>query len=263
MFGIVQRRLRTHAEFETAWNTPIDIPNFVRDLGEPGSLSTESGFQAAAHFIGGSLERFDFKLFRNGGLPLLERRTPPLREEILIHLGPNAVRGAHLPVSLELHICHEGLREIRERYLPGAGRPPSVLVSGNIGLTQQVPTYDIWNVATEDALPELLSHVRQDVLPFLELLDSPNQLRRAIFDGEAPIFDHCTSIEWLLIEFGRKDARDYVRALIDNEDIAVRDFWTHHDSVKSEIGASIKSGESARNLAVIAVSHDLFKRWLY
>lgn len=263
MFGIVQRRLRTFAEFESAWSTPVDIPIFVRDLGEPGSLSTESGLQAAAHFIGGSLERFDFKLFRNGGLPLLERRTPPLREEILIHLGPNAVRGAYLPISLELHICHEGLREVRERYWLGAGRPPIVLVNGNIGLTQEVPTYDIWNVATEDALPELLSTVRQDVLPFLELLDSPNQLRRAIFDSEAPLFDHATAIEWLLIEFGRKDARDYVRALIDNEDIAVRDFWSHHDSIKSETGAAIKSGETARNLAVIAVSHDLFKRWLY
>jgi hypothetical protein len=263
MFGIVQRRLRTLAEYEEAWVTPVDVPNFVRELGEPGSLSTESGFQAAAHFIAGSLERSDFKLFRNGGLPLLERRTPPFREEILLRLGPNAVRGAYLPVSLELHICHEGLREIRERYWLGAGRPPMVLVSGNIGLTQQIPTFDIWNVLTEDALSELLSTIRQDVLPFLELLDAPNQLRRAIFDFEAPLFDHSTAIEWLLIEFGRKDARDYVRALIDNEDIAVRDFWSHHDAVKSELGAAIKTGETARNLAVIAVSHDLFRRWLY
>lgn len=263
MFGITQRRLRTYAEFEEAWTTPIEIPSFVRDLGEPGSLSTESGFQAAAHFLGGSLERFDFKLFRNGGLPLLERRTPPLREEILIKLGPNPVRGAYLPISLELHLSHEGLREIRERYCLGAGRPSSILVSGNIGLAQHVPTYDIWNVATEDALPELLAMVRNDLLPFLELLDSPNQLRRAIFDHEAPMFDHTTAIEWLLIEFGRKDARDYVRALIDNEDLAVRDFWDHHDSLKNETGVAINSGEMARNLAVIAFSHDLFRRWLY
>lgn len=263
MFGIVQRRLRTLAEFDEAWSTPIDVPVFVRDLGEPGSLSIDSCFQSAAHFIAGSLERSEFKLFRNGGLPLLERRTPPLREEILLKLGPNAVRGAYVPVALELHICHEGLREVRERYWLGAGRPPIVLVSGNIGLTQQVPTLDIWNVATEDALSELLYTIRNDVLPFLEVLDSPNQLRRSIFDFEVPLFDHATSIEWLLIEFGRKDARDYVRALIDNEDVAVRDFWSHHDAVRTELGAAIKTGDTARNLAVIAVSHDLFKRWLY
>ena len=263
MFGIVQRRLRTIAEFEEAWSTPLDVPKFVRDLGEPGSLSTESGYQAAAHFIGGSLESSEFKLFRNGGLPLLERRTPPLREEILLKLGPNAVRGAYLPISLELRVSHEGLREVRERYWLGAGRPSVVLVQGNIGLVQQVPTLDIWNVATEDALPELVYNIRQEVLPFLEMLYSPNMLRRAIFDFEAPLFDHATSIEWFLIEFGKKEARDYVRALIDNEDIVVQDFWSHHDAVKSELGAAIKTGETARNLAMIAVSHDLYRLWLY
>lgn len=263
MFGIVQRRLHTAVEFETAWSTPVDIPVFVRDLGEPGSLSPEAGFQAAAHYIAGSLDRFDFRLYRNGGNPVLERRVSSLRENILIQFGPHPVRGAYLPISLDLHISHDGLREVRERYWLGEGRPPTVLVSGNIGLTQPVPTYDIWNVATEDALPELVHSIRNDVLPFLELLDAPSLLRRAIFDSEVPLIDHSTAIEWLLVEFGRKDARDYVRALMDNEDVAVRDFWTQHDAAKAGQPSGNVTGETTRSLAVIAASHDLFRSWLY
>lgn len=263
MFGIAQRRLKTLREFEEAWTTPIEVPTFVRDLGEPGSMTPEANVQAAAHYVGGFLDRFDFRLFRNGGMPLLERRTPPLREEILIRQGAHSVRGAYVPMSFELHVSHEGLREIRERYWTGAGRPPIVLVSGNIGLTQQVPTFDIWNAANDSSLKELCFTLQQDVLPYLELLDSPNQLRRAIFDFEAPLFDHTAAIEWLLMEFGRKDARDYIRALVDLEDVAVNEFWMHHDMLRSETSIAVKAGETSRNLAVIAFSHDLFRRWLY
>ena len=263
MFGIVQRRFKTQREFDEVWNTPTDVPALVRDLGMPGSLEVESTFHGAVHYLAGYMQRFDFRLFRNGGLPLIERRTGVVIEEVLVRLGPNAVRGAYLPISLQLHVCHDGLREVRERYWPTAGRPPVSLVSGNIGLIQTVPTYDIWNVATEDSLGEITDCLRQDLLPYLELLSSPNQLRRAIFDGEAPMFDPATSVEWLLMEFGRSDAREYIRQLIDAEDVVIRDFWTEHDQLKTQKQVAYLPGNLTHNLAVIAFSHDICRRWLY
>jgi len=263
MFGVIQRRFKTHREWEEVWTTPVDVPSFVKDLGEPGSLEVQSTFHGAVHYLAGYLQRFDFRLFRNGGLPLIERRTGPIIEEVLVRMGPNPVRGAYLPISLKLHVSHEGLRPIRERYWPTAGRPPVLIVSGNVGLTQESPTFDIWNVATEDSLREITTSFRSDLLPYLELLQSPNQLRRAIFDGKAPMFDPATSVEWLLMEYGRTDAREYIRQLMDAEDVAIRDFWTTHDSLSQKTQIGYLPGNLTHNLAVIAYSHDICKRWLY
>jgi hypothetical protein len=44
MFGIIQRRFKTQIEWEDVWNTPVDVPTLVRDLGMPGSLEVESTF---------------------------------------------------------------------------------------------------------------------------------------------------------------------------------------------------------------------------
>ena len=263
MFGIIQRRFKTQAEWDEVWNTPVNVPTLVRDLGTPGSLEVESTFHGAVHFLAGYLQRFDFRLFRNGGLPLIERRTGQLIEEVLVRLGPTPIRGVYMPISLQLHVCHDGLREVRERYWPTAGRPPVSLVSGNIGLIQTVPTFDIWNVATEDALVEITESFRNDLLPYLEMLSSPNQLRRAIFYGEAQMFDPATSVEWLLMEFGHADARQYMRQLIDSEDIAIRDFWAEHDNLKTQKQIGYMPGNMTHNLAVIAFSHDICRRWLY
>lgn len=263
MFGVTQRRLKSQKEWEQVWNTPVDVPSFIRDLGEPGSLEVQSTFHGSVHFLAGYLQRFDFRLFRNGGLPLIERRSGPVIEEILVRLGPSPVRGAYLPVSLHLHVCNENLREVRERYWPSAGRPPVSLVSGNIGLVQTRPTYDVWNLATEDSLTQLTLSFREDLLPYLELLASPNQLRRAIFDHEAPMFDHVTAVEWLLMEFGRSDAREYIRQLMDSEDVVIRDFWATHDKFSTQTRVGYLPGDMTHNLAVIAYSHDICKRWLY
>ena len=263
MFGVVQRRFKTQSEWDTVWNTPVDVPNFVKDLGEPGSLEVQSTFHGAVHFLAGFLQRYDFRLFRNGGLPLIERRDGVVIEEILVRLGPNPVRGTYLPISLNLHVCNEGLREVRSRYWPTAGRPPVSLVSGNIGLVQTIPTHDIWNVATEDSLTEITRTFKEDLLPYLELLASPNHLRRRIFERTAPMFDHSTAVEWLLMEFGRGDARDYIRQLIDTEDIPVQDFWKKHDALSGQRALRYLAGEPTHPFAVIAYSHDVCKRWLY
>ena len=104
---------------------------------------------------------------------------------------------------------------------------------------------------------------REDMLPYLELLASPNQLRRQIFDREAPMIDHSTAVEWLLMEFGRSDAREYIRQLIDSEDIPVQEFWQKHDALSNIRQYGYVAGDTTHNLAVIAFSHDVCKRWLY
>jgi hypothetical protein len=263
MFGVIQRRFSSHEHFESAWKTEIEIPSLVRDLGEPGSLEVEQSFHGSVHYLAGYLERVEFKLFRNGGLPLIERRTGDLREELLVRLAPNGVRGAYIPVKIDLCVSNSGLREIRERYWHGSGRPPISFFSGNIGLLQEVRTFDLWNVATEDALSQLVRNIRDYTLPFLELLASPAQMRRAIFDSEIAVLDHASCLEYLIMEFGTADARQYIRQLIDDGTVQSTEFWVHHDLLKQRTQVSLKPGEDVQNLAAIALTHDLCKRWLY
>jgi hypothetical protein len=263
MFGVVQRRFQTQEEFETSWLTNIEVPSLIRDLGQPGSLDVEATFHGAVHYISGYLERFEFQLFRNGGLPLIERHTGDMREELIVRLGPNGVRGAYIPVALSLHLSHAGLREVRERYWPGSGRAPISFYSGNIGLLQTPATYDIWNVCTEDSLTQLVATLRGEVLPFLEMLSSPAQMRKAIFEREIPQLGIPTCLEWLLLEFGHADARQFIRQLIDQKELPVDVFWSNHDALRNQLQIAFQPGDAIHNVAVIALSHDLCRRWLY
>ncbi|HLO99379.1 MAG TPA: hypothetical protein VK171_12355 [Fimbriimonas sp.] len=263
MLSVVQLRLNSLNEWTNAWETPVPVPDLVTDLIERTVETPTESVSSAIHYLAGYLARFDFSLFRNGGQPLIERRTGPVQEEILIRVGKHATAGSYIPISFDLHVNHADLREVRDRYWTAAGRPPTSLVGGNSGLVQAKRTFDIWNVAPSDALAELVKHFREDVLPYFELLASPNQLRRMVFAGEAQLFDPVTSLEWLLMEFGRSDAKEYLRQLLNDEQVTPASFWQEHDIAKSQKFIGVRNGDITQSLAVIAVSHDLCKRWVY
>jgi hypothetical protein len=65
------------------------------------------------------------------------------------------------------------------------------------------------------------------------------------------------------MEFGRSEARQLMRQLIDSQDIAIRDFWQEHDNLKNLKRVGYLPGHLTHNLAVIAFSHDICRRWLY
>lgn len=73
-------------------------------------------FQNASHFLAGSLSRDGYRLFRNGGLPLLERQWNDWTAEILMRMGPNPVKGKWVPVTVDLHVSNFRLAGVRERY---------------------------------------------------------------------------------------------------------------------------------------------------
>ena len=77
------------------------------------------------------------------------------------------------------------------------------------------------------------------------------------------MFDAASSVEWLLMEFGRSEAREYIRQLMDAQDVAIQDFWKEHDQLANQTRIGYMPGDVTHNLAVIAFSHDICKRWLY
>lgn len=260
MHAIVQRRLRTQFDWEQVWLTQTSVPAIIRELSEEHALEPKEAGEAAIHFLAGHLQREGFKLFRNGGLPLIERRSGLLIEELLIRSGPYAIKGAYVPISMQVHVSHEGLREVRERYWRAAGRPPVVLVSGNVGLLQAEPTWDIWNVAHEGSYGELIRFLDDEVLDYLDDLSNPRTMLTRLFESEVPLMEPCTALEYLLCEYGRGEARRYLNEKILNADEVKAGFQIVLEVVQSAATPSFRPGQPLRNIAVIVHSYDLNRR---
>lgn len=256
--GATQRRLATAAEWERAWVARPDLPGVVRELADGDGVEPREAFHGAVYFLAGALERDGFVLFRNGGLPLLERRQGDLRQEILVRMGPHPARGAVVPIALHIHVSHAGLRDVRERYWPALGHVPTSVAGGNIGLLQEPPTHDIWNVAGERSLSELRAHLEAHLIPYLDLLENPRRLRLALWEGRVPLVDVATATEMLLMAFGREEARDFLeeRVLADDER---RGRFRAYCRTLDE-APFCRPGETLRNVAVITRAHRLLGR---
>ena len=260
MHAIVQRRLRTQYDWEQVWLSQTSVPAIIRELSEKEALEPKLAAEAAIHFIGGHLKREGFRLFRNGGLPLLERRTGPLIEELIIRSGPHGVKGAYVPISMQIHVSHDGLRQIRDRYWKTAGRPPVVLASGNSGLIQTEPTWDIWNVSSTDSCSELLTFLDDEVLEYYDDLASPTSMQKGLFWDGIPLIDACTAIEYLLCEFGRAEARRYLHEVVLNTEETKLGFQTVLEFVQSSPSLYFQAGQLLRNIAVIVNAYNLDRR---
>jgi hypothetical protein len=136
------------------------------------------------------------------------------------------------------------------------------MVSGNCGLLQTTPTYDIWNVSTAVSHELILKSLDDDIFPFLDMLLEPRLLRSAILDNEAPLFDPITSMEFLLLEFGAADARTFLNKLMETGELDQAKYENAYQMIRTVKEACFLPGEPIHNLAVIALTHRLHRRWL-
>lgn len=202
----------TESAFRSAWYEP--------SIGQRrtifGQNAERESFVSAAHFVGGSLLHSGFRLFRNGGLPLLERRVGPLVQEIILDPGPGAIQGRYIPMSVRVHISHEGMREVRQRYWTPASRAPVVIASGQLGLLDLPPGFVIWNVASsEDTLEPLARWIDGLALPWFELFEDPMELARRVCEQRVPLLKNVDALELVLAEFGPYQARRFLRDLVE------------------------------------------------
>jgi len=260
MLAVVQRRFRSLREWESAWLQPTVVPSLLRDLGATDGVRSDEAFQSAVHFLAGFLRRDGFELFRNGGLPLLERREGPWIEEVLVRLGPNPVEGAYLPVTVQVHLSHTGFREVRQRYWPSLSRPPIIVLSGNAGLVQSPPTFDLWNIASPSMLDELAGWLDHELLQFLADIESPSITRRQLFGDGITLVDAPTALEYILVEFGRAEATRYLEEVILAREGVFEGFREVYSAIAKTKSPGFVAGQHLRNVAVIAHAYDLIGR---
>ena len=192
----VRRTFVEAAAYEAAWQAQTG-----RDA------TAEARVAAIATEVAQGLARRGFRLFHNGGLPLLDRRQGEHRVEILLPTQPQGD-----DFSVRFHLTHEGVGNVRAKFWRPAVRAPKTVAAGDIGLLEAEPVYSLWSPEA-DAAEAIRAIVEHDVIPWLDLVDDPPRLRDALLQGDVPMIDLTTSVELMLAEFGVREARRYLQAV--------------------------------------------------
>jgi len=212
----------------------------------------------AGHFLGGALLADGFRIFKNGGLPLLERRTGALIEEIVLRSSPLVCDEPFLPIRVYLHLSHVGLHDVRLRYWRPASRAPSCVACLDLGQLELPPCWVIWNVGLDyQVLVELVDWVRRLALPWFDLFENAEELRRMIYQRMVSGLDLDRSLEMLLTEFGPAEALKFLEECVMPDERMgplIRDA-THRIHNASASGAM--GSDPIWNIATIASAYSL------
>lgn len=176
-------------------------------------------FREIAHFVGGAMSTHGFKLFENGGTPLIERYVGPYREEVLLVPAPKMVRRAELPFAVRVHLSSSAISRVRSRFWRPPTRAPHMVARGDLGQFYAPERRIIWfgsgGVAVAERISEELARV---ALPWFECFRDRSKMKARLFAGKLDWIDECTALELLLSEFDPYEARRYRRLMISRED---------------------------------------------
>ncbi|HWD41756.1 MAG TPA: hypothetical protein VG944_23140 [Fimbriimonas sp.] len=169
-------------------------------------------FREIAHFVGGALSTAGFRLFQNGGTPLLERHCGALRQEILLVPAPNFASRPDLPFAIHVHLSNAELARVRARYWRPASRAPQAVAGGDLGQlvspSRRLLFYGCMGLETAQLAASLtLEHA----IPWLGAFESRTGLKNRLYAEDLALVDHCTALELLLAEFDPYEARRYLR----------------------------------------------------
>lgn len=200
-----------------------------------------------------------FRLFRNGGVPLLERRRGTWIEEIVFRMPPSVDKGEWMPFAIDIHVSCQEIADVRSRYWRVASRPDVAVAGGNIGLLGESGAWLMWNLAADgpgSPLSEpIMEKLREDVLPWLRLFQSPRMLRQRLFDVGIPRVDSLVAMEWCLLEYGPEEAGRYLEEVVckrPGHRDRLRRLLDHCDSIVLEGGPE---HSLEHNLAAMAVAY--------
>jgi hypothetical protein len=242
---------------EEAWDagrharTPLGITISQANLGGP---SVARLMQDAAQFVAGSLSRQGFRLLRNGGTPLLERRWHDWTAEIVLRQHGAGIRGTYAPLTVDLHVNNNRLAEVRSRYWKGTGRGAGHVGSVNLGtLICSTARGAIFNLVHEDAAPMLAMALSDGGMLWVDRSTNP-----AGWDMDSqPAIDSQTTLELLLTYHGWGRAGRYLQSVL-SEDSKMSDAVRgYHRRIERGQMACLIGDRLPRNLAVVASAYDL------
>jgi hypothetical protein len=225
----------------------------MRHVHAPREALTEAG-----HFLGGSLLDHGFKIFKNGGLPLIERRTGPLIEEIVLRSSPYVCDEPFLPIRVYLHLSHTRLQDVRLRYWRPPSRAPSGLACLDLGQLELPPCWVVWNVGLDyEVLVELVDWVRRLALPWFDLFENPEMLKQALYQRMVTGLDLDRSLELILAEFGPIEGIRFINECILKDDFVASRITDAAHSIQTAAASGHFGADPIWNIATIASAYSL------
>lgn len=197
-----------------------------------------------------------FRMYRNGGMPLLERWSGPWRQEILFRPGPAVVRGKYVPVEIQVHLTNDAVGDLRRRYLIADPIPSNALASGNIGELDSPPGWVLWNVAEPLAMDLVQDSLTRLALPWLSLL-SDSEALDALLNGDVRLMDKVAAFEWVAVMYGRDEASHFLDYNLLTDESTKEEFDRTVVGLHELRGRAPLTTNVAQRLAIAAWSLDM------
>ena len=244
------------SDWESLWRHVPQVPKLVRQLGGESKLDPSERLDRAAYFVAGKLEDEDFHLFANAGQPLLKRQRDAWFDEILFHVPCTAIPGFYCPVSVEVLVSFEPLRELRAKISSSYSMVPPFVAKANIGQFLMPPRKILWNLEFDSSLSQIGGLIEDVGLKWIDRLCDPISLEANVIAGDLPFVSDSIGLELVLATGGRNAARRVIETWLDSEDrgpILKQEL----QRMQKRLGPAYRTGESNTDLAVIAVAFDL------
>lgn len=252
-------RANTDAEWQAAWRFVPQVPKLIRQLASSPKCSHRESLMRAAYFASGKLNSEDFHIFANGGQPLLKRQRGAWLDEIIFHCPPHQVPGQYSPVSVEIMMSFEPLREVRAKFSRSCAMVSTFLASANIGELMNPPAKTIWNLEFDGSTVEIARLLFSEGLDWIEDICNPVTLEDRVIAGTLPHVDDFTGLELLLALGGRSGAR---RVVDEWRRDPARGPRLEHSLQKlgRRFGPVYRCEDIETNIAVLCVCYDLWPR---
>lgn len=247
-------------EWQALWSRRAPDIRIAKEL-LSGDHDVDSLVRDACNFLGGMAYGSKFRLFHNGGVPLLERRRGPWTEEIIFRSPTSGRAGVWAPLTMHIHLSCDDFFEVRQRYWSVLTKPPRVVATGNVGQTESPPCWILWNLAAgspvEPVSETMADHLMRHAIPWFEGFANPARMRRKLFDEGIPLLDPITALEWCLYEFGTGEANAYLHEVLAHDELlrdSVVRLFERIDPNYLEGGPNLPL---ARNVAAMAATFGL------
>lgn len=248
------------AEWKELWSRRAPNLRISTDL-LTSEQNVRSVVREACQFVGGAAFRYGFRLFHNGGTPLLERRRGGWIEEIVFRSPGTGRPGIWAPITAQIHLSCEDFSEVRKRYWSVATKPPRVVTAGNIGQVDSPERWLLWNLAAgspmEPVVERIAERVVDNVIPWFNGFANPSRMRRELYADGVPLLDPITALEWCLFEFGAGEANKYLRTVVLQDEVLHDSVARLLDRVDSNFLEGGPNLPVARNVAALAATYGL------
>jgi hypothetical protein len=212
--------------FHLAWNR-------LGDETEPLTISQLLEVEEVAKNIGALLRSTKFRLFHNGGNPMLERRYQTRRYELLIKPQPLCLRSASPCFTVHAIVTDSRLLEHRQLFGNTASGQLAVVAQANAGQLAIPPGFWLW---TTDPLtnpaPEIADWIDDHLIPWFQGIEDGMEAPIEFVQGKVPFVSIDTALELMLIVYGKEDTGKHMRKL-SRHDQTIADALSGKDQTQS------------------------------